>query len=121
MITVTSRFRIVGCKLSASRAGSPYCCNPLYIQTTDHRAAPAPGAPSGPEGSARFPQRPHEHPTESPVLLAVDQQVGCAALRIAPGLSDPLSALEVGRLFLERDFGIISEAPPNGSFADIVA
>ena len=43
------------------------------------------------------PQHPHEHRPEGPILLAVDQEPGeCAALRVAPELSDPVGPLEVG-------------------------
>jgi hypothetical protein len=46
---------------------------------------------------ARFPQHPHEHSPERPVLLAVDQQLGEGpTLRVAPELADPLGAFEVG-------------------------
>jgi hypothetical protein len=42
-------------------------------------------------------QHPYEDRPERPVLLAVDQQLGeDAALRVAPELSDPVGALEVG-------------------------
>jgi hypothetical protein len=53
-------------KLSASRAGSRTFAGLPNVQTADHRATP-PAAPSR-EGSARFPQRPHNnHRTEPPV------------------------------------------------------
>jgi hypothetical protein len=45
-----------------------------------------------------FPQHADEH-RPGPILLAVDQQLGeGAALRIAPELSDPVGAVEVGHI-----------------------
>src|SRR5919106_1350646 len=45
----------------------------------------------------RLPQHPDEHRSKRPILLAVDQKLGeGAALRVAPELTDPRSALEVG-------------------------
>ena len=45
-----------------------------------------------------LPQDPNEHRSQRPVLLAVDQELGeGAALRVAPELTDPSSALEVGQ------------------------
>ena len=42
-------------------------------------------------------QHPDEHRPQRPVLLAVDQELGeGAGLRIAPELSDPVGAVEVG-------------------------
>jgi hypothetical protein len=44
-------------------------------------------------------QHPDEHRPKRPVLLAVGQQLSeSAALRVAPELSDPVGALEVGQL-----------------------
>jgi hypothetical protein len=44
-----------------------------------------------------LPQHPHQHRSEHPVLLAVDEELGeGAALRVAPELSDPVGSLEVG-------------------------
>jgi hypothetical protein len=44
-----------------------------------------------------LPQHGDEHSAEHSVLLAVDQKLGeCAALRVAPELSDPVGSFEVG-------------------------
>ena len=48
---------------------------------------------------AGLPQHPDKHRPQRPVLLAVDQELGeGAALRVAPELSDPVGALEVGSI-----------------------
>ena len=47
--------------------------------------------------SLAFPQHPDEHCPQGPVLLAIDQELGeGAALRVAPELTDPVGAVEVG-------------------------
>jgi hypothetical protein len=47
--------------------------------------------------AVNLPQHPDEDGPERPVLLAVDQQLGEGpALQVAPELSDPFEALEVG-------------------------
>jgi hypothetical protein len=50
------------------------------------------------EDSARLPQHPVYHRPKDPILLAVDRELGGGAtLRVAPELSDPVGALEVGQ------------------------
>ena len=58
-------------------------------------------------GSAiRLPQHPDQHRSKRPVLLAVDQQLGeGATLRVAPELSDPVGAVEVGQHEDVEQFG----------------
>jgi hypothetical protein len=62
---------------------------------------PPPTAPS-----LRLSQHPNEHRSKSPVLLAVDQELGGGAtLRVAPELSDPVGSLEVWEAEDVEEFG----------------